>query len=48
MANNYWLEQEKLFLKAIEDVKAPNQLLEKVDFVLFINRKIKIWQKNGY
>jgi len=34
MANNYWLEQEKVFLKAIEGVKVPNQLLEKVAFML--------------
>lgn len=33
MANNYWLEQEKKFLKAIEDVDVPNDSLDNVDFV---------------
>lgn len=33
MANNYWLEQEKKFLKAIEDVDVPNKTLDNVDFV---------------
>ena len=26
MANNYWLEQEEVFLKTIENVKVPNRL----------------------
>jgi hypothetical protein len=33
MANNYWLEQEKKFLKAIEDIDVPNETLENVDFI---------------
>jgi len=33
MVNNYWLEQEKKFLKAIEGVDVPNETLDNVDFV---------------
>lgn len=33
MANNYWLEQEKKFLKAIEGVDVQNETLDNVDFV---------------
>ena len=33
MANNYWLEQEKKFLKAIEKVDVPNENLDNVDFL---------------
>jgi len=33
MANNYWLEQEKKFLKAIEDVDVPNETLDNVNFL---------------
>lgn len=33
MANNYWLEQEKKFLRAIKDVDVPNETLDNVDFV---------------
>jgi hypothetical protein len=33
MANNYWLEQEKKFLKVIEGVDVPNETLDNVDFV---------------
>lgn len=33
MANNYWLEQEKKFLKAIENVDVPNEKLDNVDFI---------------
>ncbi|HDP67804.1 MAG TPA: hypothetical protein ENN20_04790 [Candidatus Marinimicrobia bacterium] len=33
MANNYWLDQEKKFLKAIEGVDVPNETLDNVDFV---------------
>ncbi|HCX73108.1 MAG TPA: hypothetical protein DHM37_05255, partial [Candidatus Cloacimonas sp.] len=31
--NNYWLQQEKKFLKAIEVVNVPNETLDNVDFV---------------
>lgn len=34
MANNYWLEQEKVFLEAIKNVEIPNEKLAKVDFKL--------------
>lgn len=34
MANNYWLEQEKIFLKAIHNIEIPNGVLENVDFKL--------------
>ncbi len=34
MANKYWQEQEKKFLKAIEDVEIPNKTLFKVDYKL--------------
>ena len=34
MANNYWLEQEKVFLKAISGVEIPNEKLENVDSIL--------------
>ncbi len=34
MANNYWLEQEKVFLKAISGVEVPNEKLENVDSIL--------------
>lgn len=37
MANDYWLEQEKVFLNAIKDVEIPNEQLEDVDFKLLKN-----------
>ena len=37
MANSYWLEQEKIFLNAIKDVKIPNTILTNVDFKLVKN-----------
>lgn len=37
MANNYWLEQEKIFLNAIKDVQIPNEQLKNVDFKLLKN-----------
>lgn len=33
MANNYWLEQEEIFLKAIENVAVPNGILDNVEYV---------------
>jgi len=38
MGNNYWLEQEKIFLKAIKDVEIPNMSLDKVDFINLENK----------
>jgi hypothetical protein len=32
--NDYWLEQEKIFKKALEEVEIPNQDLDKVDYVI--------------
>ncbi len=34
MANNYWLEQEKIFIDALKDIEIPNEKLDKVDFKL--------------
>lgn len=34
MTNNYWLEQEKIFLEAIKDVEIPTNTLNNVDFTL--------------
>lgn len=31
--NNFWLEEEKKFLKAIENVEIPNSNLDKVNFI---------------
>jgi len=31
--NQYWIDQEQKFLKAIKNVKIPNSKLEKVDFI---------------
>lgn len=33
MANNYWLEQEQKFLKAIKNVDVPNENLKNVDYI---------------
>lgn len=37
MANNYWLEQEKKFLKAIKGVAIPDGRLKKIDFIAVKN-----------
>ena len=37
MANSYWIEQEKKFLKAIENVEIPNSNLDKVDNIIIKN-----------
>jgi hypothetical protein len=34
MANSYWIEQEKKFLKAIKNVEIPNANLDKVDNII--------------
>jgi len=34
MANSYWIEQEKKFLNAIENIEIPSQNLKNVDFKL--------------
>lgn len=39
MANSFWLEQEKIFLKAIQEVKIPNALLQNVDCLLIKDSK---------
>ncbi len=31
--NNFWIEQEKIFLKALEKVEIPSEKLENVDFM---------------
>ncbi len=33
MLNQYWVNQEKKFLKAIKDVEIPNSNLDKVDYI---------------
>lgn len=37
MANSYWLEQEKKFLRAIQGVDIPDGRLKKVDFIVVNN-----------
>jgi len=31
--NDYWLEQERKFIKALEEVEIPNQTLDEVDYI---------------
>ncbi len=38
MANKFWVGQEKKFLKAIKNVKIPNDKLDKVDFIEIKNK----------